>query len=654
MRLMLLLASLCFSLTALAASTATERTEGALVLRNIPAVEPATQERLRPYMEARVGRFIGWLPQDGGMLTMNRFGSTNQLHLMRMPEGARKQITFFEEPIADAIVSPSVELNGTLFTKDSGGDEYFQLYFMDFATLRARRLSSGGQSRNERPLFDRSGERYAFSSTARNGRDFDILLGDLTSEAEPKLVLEGKGRWFALDFSPNGKELIVSNVDSITRNSLYLLDLNTGKRKPLFKVKDPSNSPEAQFSANGDGVYLLTDLGADATHVHHLDRKSGKLTELTDSRDWEVDEFDVTREGLIALHYNRAGESDLQVFKLDPKTHKLVGKAVAQLKLSPGVLQRVRFDQSGRRLGFALNGPQIPGDAAELDLRSGQVLRWTENETGGLSRDSLIVPQLLNAGSFDLGIMGQPRQVPAWYYQPPGAIGKSPVVIIMHGGPEGQARPTFDPFIQFLVRELGIAVIAPNVRGSSGYGRYYLSLDDGIKRMDSIRDMEAWIRWVSSRSELDASRVVVMGGSYGGFMSLAALANYSDYIAGAVSIVGISNLVSFLENTHPYRRDARRNEYGNEQDPKVRKVLEQVSPLTKVKDMSKPLFVIQGANDPRVPQSESDQIVAALSARGIDTWYLLAKNEGHGFKKKENINTQQILIAQWLINLFKL
>jgi protease II len=664
MRMLFAAALLCLS-ASLAADPggSSVRTEGALVYQNIPALDAKITAALKPYLEARVGSFVGWLPDRAGMLTVNRFANTNQLHLLRMPEGARRQLTFFDEPIGETKVSTSPEANGALFAKDTGGDEYFQIYFLNFATLQSKRLSPPGKHRNERPVFARDGKRFAYAGTARNGRDFDIYQGALGDQAAPKLIYQATGMWYPIDFSPDGSKLLLNNYRAITDNSLHELDLKTGKISPLFakvrradrkKIQEPAASPLAVYAEDGERLFFLSDLGGAAAHLQHLDLKSGALTTLTNPDDWEVEEFAVSKDNTVAVNFNRGGESDVQVFRFDAKKSALSEKAVAQVKLSPGVIRNIAFDDTGKRLGFTMNAPQIPGDAAELDLSTRSIVRWTENETGGLNRDGFVIPRVENVGSFDLGVMGLPRQIPAWYYQPSASTGPTPLLIIMHGGPEGQSRPTFDPWIQYLVRELGIAVLLPNVRGSSGYGRDFLGLDDGIKRMDSVQDMGAWIEWAHRRAEINSSRIAVYGGSYGGYMSLAALANYSNKIAGAISVVGISNIVSFLENTNPYRRDQRRQEYGDEQDKVVREAQIAASPLFKADAMSKPLFVIQGANDPRVPQSESEQIVKALSDRGIDVWYLLAKNEGHGFKRRENQDVQRVLTVQWLRSVFAL
>jgi dipeptidyl aminopeptidase/acylaminoacyl peptidase len=293
---------------------------------------------------------------------------------------------------------------------------------------------------------------------------------------------------------------------------------------------------------------------------------------------------------------------------------------------------------------MTLNTPQTPSDTFVLDLkrnptRHGDLVRWTFSEIGGLDSGAFIEPELVTYPTFDTG-KGGPEAIPAWLYEPPGD-GPHPVIISIHGGPEAQARPYFSSTYQMWLQTLGAAVLVPNVRGSNGYGKHYMGLDNGYKREDSVRDIGALLDWIATRPDLDADRVAVIGGSYGGYMVLASAVHYSDRLRAAVNIVGISNFVTFLENTQDYRRDARRAEYGDERDPDMRAHLQAISPLNQVERIHVPLFVVQGQNDPRVPVSEAEQIVAAMRAQGQPVWYMNALNEGHGYRKKENRDIYQ-------------
>jgi len=272
-------------------------------------------------------------------------------------------------------------------------------------------------------------------------------------------------------------------------------------------------------------------------------------------------------------------------------------------------------------------------------LDHGDLVRWTTSEVGGLDSSAFRTPELIEFPTFD-NDGESPRQIPAWIYKPRGT-GPFPVVVSIHGGPEGQSRPSFSSTYQMWMDKLGVAVVIPNVRGSSGYGKSYLSLDNGFKREDSVRDIGALLDWITTQSDLDRERVAVFGGSYGGYMVLASAVHYSDKLKAAVDIVGISNFVTFLENTQDYRRDLRRVEYGDERDPAMRAHLEKISPLNNVDRITIPMLIAQGENDPRVPVTESKQVVEALRKQGQTVWFMNALNEGHGYRKKENRDIYQ-------------
>ena len=321
-------------------------------------------------------------------------------------------------------------------------------------------------------------------------------------------------------------------------------------------------------------------------------------------------------------------------------------KNVPLPRMPVGQIYNLAFSPDGSSLGMVINTSKSPSDVYVLSFADRNLVRWTYSEVGGLRSDTFVEPELVRYETFDR-VDGRPRTIPAFYYRPKGT-GPFPVLVSIHGGPEGQRSPSFSPLTQYYVNELGIAVIDPNVRGSSGYGKSYLLLDNGFKREDSVKDIGALLDWIDERPELDGERIAVIGGSYGGYMVLSSMTHYNDRIRAAIEIVGISNFVTFLENTKDYRRDLRRAEYGDERDPDMREFLNRISPATNAVRITKPLFVAQGLNDPRVPASESEQMVEAIRENGGNVWYLLAKDEGHGFRKKVNRDYYNFAVVMFL------
>ncbi|MGH8197687.1 MAG: S9 family peptidase, partial [Steroidobacteraceae bacterium] len=392
---------------------------------------------------------------------------------------------------------------------------------------------------------------------------------------------------------------------------------------------------------DGKGVYFPSDLGSEFRTLRYADLATGKVTSLTDHVNWDIDDLALSRDGrYLAYVVNEDGASRLLIMDLAMKIDLIPPK------LPFGVIGSIGFDVEGERLAFSLQTPSEPYDVWVFGLENGELTRWTQSEIGPIDSKRLVAPSLVRYPTFD-EVEREPRQVPAWVYRPAGA-GPHPVLINIHGGPEAQSRPIFSIATQQWAGELGYAVIHPNVRGSTGYGKTYVALDNGMKREDSVKDIGALLDWIATQPDLDAKRVVVIGGSYGGYMTLASMTHYNDRLRGAIDIVGISNFVTFLESTAEYRRDLRRPEYGDERDPKMRAFLEKISPLNNAAKINRPMLVVQGQNDPRVPVTESEQLVAKIRANGGEVWYLVGLNEGHGFAKRDNIDYYQWTVAMFL------
>jgi dipeptidyl aminopeptidase/acylaminoacyl peptidase len=523
------------------------------------------------------------------------------------------------------------------FTRDAGGSEFAQIFLLDPDT-GAQTMLTDGESRNGAIAWDRQGRRIAYQSTRRNGASNDVWIMEAEDPESAEVALESPdGTWWGpIEFSDNGSQALIANYVSAADSRSLLLDLDSGSVELLAGGEgDISVNIPVAFDDAGNGYWLITDRSGEFNQLawQPLD-PDAEVEIVTADIPWNVDGVVVSNNRRrMAFAVNENGRSVL--YLMDPKTREY--RRVTNIPT--GLLGTLKFSPDDTRLGMTINTASTPSDSFVLELGSsslqyGKLTRWTMSEVGGLDTTQFVEPQLVSYPTFDT-LDGKTRQIPAWVYKPR-AEGPHPVIVSIHGGPEGQARPAFSSTYQLWIAKLGAAVVIPNVRGSAGYGKTYLSLDNGLKREDSVRDIGALLDWIATQPDLDPERVAVFGGSYGGYMVLASAVHFSDRLKAAVDIVGISSFVTFLENTQDYRRDLRRVEYGDERDPEMRAHLEKISPVNNVDKISVPIFVVQGENDPRVPVSESTQMVEALRKKGSTVWYMNALNEGHGYRKKEN------------------
>lgn len=619
-----LLLGTVLSLACAAAASAADlprREVGQIVYDNVPETPAALKAAIAPYYNARSAVFEDWLA-DGSILIATRFGDVNQIHRVAAPGAARTQLTFFSEPVNLAKALPGA--SRFVYPRDEGGAEYYQAFLRD---LDGREVQlTAPKTRNASFVFSKDGKQVAWSQVTPGDPNYDILLADTANPAGRRVVHEGAGAMAVEDFSRDGKALLLSRSFSATHTDLFVLDLAGGGLKQIGAVGRKVGYQGGAFTADGAGVITLSDDGSDFTRPVVIDIASGKARDLEPGAKWSSEDFDVSPDGkVLAQMVNEEGYS--KIVLRDVAT----GRALPSPALPPGVMTGLGFSPDGQQVGFSLSTSTGSGDVWSFGLADQKLVRWTQSELGGLDPAKLVEPTLFRYPTFDK------RSIPAFIYKPAARAGeKLPVVIQIHGGPEGQEQPSFNPRRQSWVNEVGAAVIIPNVRGSTGYGKTYLDLDNGPKREDSVKDIGALLDWVARQPDLDASRVAIVGQSYGGYMSLAVAAHYNDRIAGAIDLYGISNWTTFLQNTEGYRRDLRRVEYGDERDPKMRAIFDRISPLNLSDRMKKPMMIYQGANDPRVPQSESEQMVAKLRAQGTEVWYVLAKDEGHGVAKKAN------------------
>jgi dipeptidyl aminopeptidase/acylaminoacyl peptidase len=602
-----------------------------LVTEGIPKIPVSIAEGVDRYSNFRGATLDSWDPVKREILISTRFADTNQIHLVKMPGGARTQLTFFADRVAGASYPPTKN-DSFVFSKDVGGGEFYQLYRYDVSSGDVTLLTDG-KSRNTDAVWSHAGDWLVYGSTRRDGNDVDLWEIEPANPKTDHLLtqLQGGG-WQALDWSPDANKILAAEFISANETYLWIVDAKSGE-KTLITPKGGAEKIAyngGRFSKDGKGIFVTTDKDSEFQRLAYVDFATKEHSYLTSNIPWDVDEFDLSDDGnTIAFVVDEDGFGVLHL--LDTRTRK--EKSVPSLP--KGVISGVRWHKNNRDLAFNLSSARSSSDVFSLDVQTGKVERWTFSETGGLNTSDFPEAELIHWKSWD------GRTISGFLYRPPAQFtGKRPVIINIHGGPEGQFRPSFPGRWDYYMNELGVAMIAPNVRGSTGYGKTFLALDNGFLREGSYQDINTLLDWIQTQPQLDSGRVLVTGGSYGGFMTLAVATNYNNRICCSVDVVGPSNLVTFLEHTSGYRQDLRRVEYGDERDPKMRAFLEQIAPYNKAKNITKPLFVVAGKNDPRVPASESEQMVNIVRQNGTPVWWLMAKDEGHGFAKKKNQDYQ--------------
>jgi dipeptidyl aminopeptidase/acylaminoacyl peptidase len=595
----------------------------AIVADGIPAVPDELAERTRPYMEFRTAGLQGWNPAKRSLAVTTRFGNTAQVHEVARPLGMRRQITFEADAISGASYARG-KGDVLVVQKDVGGSEFWQLYVLDNGRLR---MITDGKSRNAINAWSHDGRWLAYTSTRRNGADNDIYIVDPRNPAGNRLLAQVKGGgWGLADFAPDGRSAVVSEYLSINKTNLYRADVATGRMTPIGDHSKPISYGAAQYAPNGT-LWVTSDEGSDFQRLGTLDPATGRFNAMAPDPRWDVESFDISDDGrFIAYIVNEAGISRLKL--LDTRTRR--SRAIAGLPM--GTMGGLEVAPWGD-IAVSVSSARSPSDVYVVNPKSLAVTRWTESETGGIDPGRNVEPVFVETTSFD------GEKVSGFLYRPDPARfpGRRPLIMSIHGGPEGQSRPGFLGRNNYLVNELGIALFYPNVRGSTGFGKRFVALDNGPDlRENSVKDIGAFLDVLARDPALDPTRFAETGGSYGGYMCYASAIRYGDRFKAANCIVAISNFVTFLENTQSYRRDLRRVEYGDERDPAQRKKLLAISPLTRIKELRLPLMVQTGGNDPRVPASEAEQAVKAVRRNGGTAWHLLAQDEGHGFAKKAN------------------
>ena len=600
---------------------------GNIVTTGMPPLPASIVSDVLPYTNYRRAFMVNWHPVKKEMLITTRFANTYQLHWVKMPGGDRKQVTFFNEPVRTASFNP-VNGNYFLLERDAGGNEFTQLYRYDVATGKSGLLTDGKRNINDNIVWNEKGDMIVYRSTRRNGTDRDIYIMNPLDTASNKLLVENTGGgWGVDDWSKDEKKLLLEELISSNEMHLWLYDFTTGKKLRLLSKQDERVVyTNAFFSKDGKGIYLITDKNNEFLKLAYYDIATGKLSVLTAGINWNVDAAAITKDGKqIAFVINEAGISKLYIMNTATKRYAPVNAIRA------GVITDLQWHNDSKSVAFTFSTSTTSHDVFEWNTATGKLLRWTESELGSTEIAALEPAQLIKWKSFD------GREISGFLYKAsPKFSGKRPSIIFIHGGPEDQVRPVFQGNYNYFMNELGINLIVPNVRGSTGYGKTFMDLDNGMKREDALKDIGALLAWIAVQPGLDANRVMITGGSYGGYMTLACATHYSDKVRCFFDLLGPSNFNTYFKNTESYRRNIRRAELGDERDTAMAAFFERTAPLNNTDKITKPLFIAAGKNDPRVPYTESKQMADKIKSNGGIVWFLTANDEGHGFSKKDN------------------
>ncbi|KOS06871.1 peptidase S9, prolyl oligopeptidase [Flavobacterium akiainvivens] len=601
------------------------------LVAKLPALPAAIAEDVKPYTDARSAGLAGWHPVTKEMFISTRFGNTAQIHRVAMPGGDRRQLTFFDEAPGGFSIQPTTG-EYFLFSKDKGGDEFRSLYRYDIATGKSTLLAGAPRSQNGGVKWNEAGTKILYTSTRRNGADRDVYLMDPLDPSSDRKILEVTGGgWSIADWSKDEKLVLLTNYVSVNEVQTYVYDMEAGKlTKILPKKNERTVYNGIKFAHGNTHIFVLTTSGSEFLRPAIAEIKTGKLMWLAEGINWDFDAYAISKDGAkAAFVVNEAGQSKLYIQNITTKRYEAV------TVIPTGVIDGVEWHNDNISLGITFGTATSSGDVYEYNTNTRKLTRWTESELGPMSLDGLGEPELVKWKSFDR------QEISGFLYKANKKFtGKRPVIINIHGGPEGQSQPFFIGRYNYYLNELGVSILFPNVRGSVGYGKTFTDLDNGYKREDSVKDIGALLDWIATQPSLDPDRIMVMGGSYGGYMTLACATHYNDRIRCSVDIVGISNFNTFLKNTESYRRDLRRVEYGDERDPKMAAFFEKIAPLNNAGKITKPMFIIQGKNDPRVPYTEAEQMVQKIETNKGVVWYLMANDEGHGFRKKNNQDFQ--------------
>jgi dipeptidyl aminopeptidase/acylaminoacyl peptidase len=606
----------------------------------IPPIPRALADAITPYASFRQAVFASWHPSERRMLVNTRLGETFQAYMLAAPQAEPVQVTFQERSVGSWTPGAggawfAERGRSVVFRQDENGNQLFQLYRVAPGS-RAATLLTDGKSRSGTPVWSSAGDRMAYSSTRRDSRDRDIWVMNPSDRTSDRLLAQVSGTWDAVDWSHDDRFLLA--LETVTRadTRLWQIDLRTGEKRRL--------TPEGAvayggglYSADGSTVYLTTDAAGDFRRLARLDVASGAIVTITSGIEWDVEELALSSDGRwLAFTANEAGVGTL--YRFDTRAEKVTRVA----GVPRGSVQGLEWRPKSDELAFNLTSPKLPWNAFSLVVTTGNVERWTRADPGGVDTTQIADAELITWKSAD----GLP--ISGFMYRPSTKFkGPRPVLVNIHGGPEAQERPRFLGRTNYLLNELGMVVIYPNIRGSTGFGKRFLALDNGRLREHAVQDLGALLDWIGQQRGLDRDRVTVAGPSYGGLMALSVAAAYPDRVRCVFDGFGISNIATFLDRAQPSIKPVRRGEYGDESDPAMREYMDRIAPANQAAKIRAPLFIVHGRNDPAVPVQESEQMVAAIKKAGTPLWVMYATNAGHGFA--DNRQNDEYSFYAWVL-----
>ena len=615
MRSLLRTAALVLAGASLAAQEGSIPVPANVTAQGLPPIPAAIATRLAPYGQFRRAQLLSWHATRREMLVTTTTDKVMQVHAVTSPGATPKSLTDVAGGVTVAAAYSPTGSDWFVYRKDAAARETHQLWRQDDSATPV--MLTDGTSRNGTPAWSPKSGRIAFDSNKRNGKDRDIYVMDPKNPSTMKMVMEVIGSWYVAAWSPEEKHLVAVEMLPGNNTALWLVDVASGNRTPLTDDDVPSIWSSIQYSADGRAIYAVSNRDSEFARVWR--HSGGAWTALTKNGESVETAALSPDDATLAIVYDRDASSQLEI--VDTKTMQPRPRP----KLPPGQITTLMWHPSGTDLGFTFGSVRMQGDVFSVEMASGAVARWTSSQIGGVDPATLPDPEIVRWKSFD-GTM-----ISGVLYRPPAKFGGArPVMINIHGGPNNtRERPRFQGRSAYFLNEMGIAIIYPNVRGSFGFGRAFEAMDDGARREDAVKDIGGLLDWIDRQPSFDRTRVMVTGASYGGYMTYAVASKYPERVRAAFAAAGISDFVTYLENTEPGRQEDRRAEYGDERDPKIRALLAAASPVAHAGKIKAALMIAHGRKDARVPIAQAEAMLAAATANRIPTWFVVYEDAGH-------------------------